>query len=158
MQLQLQGAYAGPRAGATASNVKTSVSAIEEQEAGKRKRGKEVRYFHLKWALQTGLCAINIARQLPLAAKQPGCGWCANQGPSVASPSLHPAPRVASATLSPFRPLFSLQLGCNFNTDTREYVKAPTVRTNLGKRTHARTHARDIGACILPRRRNVNEN
>lgn len=57
---------------------------------------------------------------------------------------------VASSTLFPFRPLFSscLQLGpahsipslsslgCNFNTDTGEYVKA------LGARTHAPTYPR----------------
>jgi len=48
MQLQLQSVYTGVYAGAATSNVKTSVSATE----GERKRAC---YFHLKWALQTGL-------------------------------------------------------------------------------------------------------
>jgi len=66
----------------------------------------------------TNWVAINIARQLPLPTSQvvAGAPACLSL-PSLSFSFALTASRIESSTLFPFRPLFSLRLSYNFNTD-----------------------------------------
>ena len=101
----------------------------------------------------TNWVAINIARQLPLLANQPGCGWYISFSPAFPTPSPSLSLSLSLSFIHPYHILHSTshhQLSFPFGLFSRcgsvttliptQKSKAPGVNLHIRSFTHARMH------------------